>query len=122
VTVNLQKWLSGIFALTMMLQAVISVVYVHHSGLAGVEYVSFDHDGALPAALSQKDISLSGPEKSDTSPASDFDSHSSTPYIKAFSSPVTGALKISLSSEKNFEYGLRLPSASISPDLRPPIL
>jgi len=116
-SVNLQKWLSGIFALTMMAQAMISVVYVHHSDATGAEYVSFDHNGELPAALAE-----AGSEKSNESPAKDFDSHNCSHYIGVFLTLTAGVLKIAILSEKTFGYGLKFPSASISPDLRPPIL
>lgn len=116
-TVNLLKWLPGIFALAMMVQAIITVGYVHHSEAAGAEYVSFNHNGELPAALG-----LAGSEEPDQSPAEDFDSHNCSHYIGVFLSMTSGALNSALSAKKGFGYGLKLPSASISPHLRPPIL
>ncbi len=109
----MRKWLYGILALIMVVQAVVTVAYVHQSEQNGLEYVSFNHDADLTSSAGQ-----AGSETSDN----DFGCHHCCHCTGIFPPLINGALKAVISAEKRFGYGLKLPSALISPHLRPPIL
>ncbi len=109
----MRKWLYGILALIMVVQAVVTVAYVHQSEQSGLEYVSFSHDADLP---------LSAGQTGSETPDNDFGCHHCCHCTGIFPPLINGALKTVISAEKHFGYGLRLPSALISPHLRPPIL
>ncbi len=109
----MQKWLYGILALIMVVQTMVTVAYVHQPEQTGLEYVSFDHGGKLSVPHGQ-----TGSETSD----SDIDCHHCYHFTGIFLPMFDGALSTIISTGKRFGYKLRLPSASLSPHLRPPIL
>lgn len=105
----------GILMSVMVVQAVVTVAFVHHSEQSGAEYVSFDHDAPV-------DILQAGSSESDTSSLDDFGCHHCCHCTGIFSYLTIGAIYTVLSEGKAFGYSLILPSAPISPHLRPPIL
>jgi len=99
----------------MVVQAIVTVAYVHHSEQTGTEYVSFDH------AVSVDTLQF-GSEESDKSSSDGFGCHYCSHFTGIFSYLTNGSIYAVLSEEKRFGYILKLPSASFSPHLRPPIL
>ncbi|HEC01867.1 MAG TPA: hypothetical protein ENI91_09250 [Sphingomonadales bacterium] len=113
----MQKLLPGILMFMMVVQAVITVAYVHQAEASGIEYVSFDHDHELSA-----DAGQTTSEKSDKRPVDDFGCHHCCHCTGIFSYENNAPFKAVLAADKIFSYDLSLPSALISPHLRPPIV
>ena len=111
----MRKFLFGILMLTMVVQTIVTVAYIHHSEETGAEYVSFDHD--VPVTVLQIDTNETSIPSLD-----DVDCHQCCHCTGIFSFLINGNIYTVLSGEKRFGYLLNLPSAFIAPHLRPPIL
>jgi hypothetical protein len=101
--------------MVMVVQAVVTVAFVHHSEQSGAEYVSFDHDASV-------DVFQADSDETEKSSLDDFGCHHCCHCTGIFSYLTSGEIYSILSGGKDFGYILELPSALISPHLRPPIL
>ena len=101
--------------LIVAVQAIVAVAYIHHSEQTGTEYVSFDHDTYVNALQSDS-------EESGKASLDDYGCHHCCHCTGIFSFLTNGSIHAVISEKKRFGYILELPSASISPHLRPPIL